>query len=261
MRQKYANAQLRWMHSLRKLRLFWDKKLSRAPDPNAQRGHERADQYLDAVSKRDQRDLLAPFPSFIEVGGRTGLGYRDTCAGRDVRAAQQPRQVPGAHRGAAPRGDTSGLRAASLRAALVCAGTKTAELPLADRDPPCRIARASCTASRDACSDDALWLVVSVAQYIKETGDFAFADEIVTYADGGEESVYDHLKRILNFSAEQVGQKRHLQGAPRGLERLLESRRRRKRDGELFALLGAGSLRPARGKARQERGRGPITAP
>jgi hypothetical protein len=28
----------------------------------------------------------------------------------------------------------------------------------------------------------------------------------VTYADGGEERVYDHLRRILDFSAEQVGQ-------------------------------------------------------
>ncbi|MDR2750245.1 MAG: N,N'-diacetylchitobiose phosphorylase, partial [Clostridiales bacterium] len=30
-------------------------------------------------------------------------------------------------------------------------------------------------------------------------------DEIVTYADGGEGTVYEHLKKILDFSAEQVG--------------------------------------------------------
>ncbi|HHY64644.1 MAG TPA: N,N'-diacetylchitobiose phosphorylase, partial [Clostridiaceae bacterium] len=49
------------------------------------------------------------------------------------------------------------------------------------------------------------WLVSSVVQYIKETGEFEFLDEIVTYADGGEGTVYEHLKRILDFSARQVG--------------------------------------------------------
>lgn len=57
----------------------------------------------------------------------------------------------------------------------------------------------------DACSDDALWLVPSIIEYIKETGDAGFADEAVTYADGGEGTVYEHMKRILDFSAEQVG--------------------------------------------------------
>ena len=59
---------------------------------------------------------------------------------------------------------------------------------------------------RDACADDALWLVSSVVQYVKETGDFAFVDETVTYADGGAGTVYEHLRRILDFSARQVGQ-------------------------------------------------------
>lgn len=57
----------------------------------------------------------------------------------------------------------------------------------------------------DACSDDALWLVPSIIEYIKETGETGFADETVTYADGGEGTVYEHMKRILDFSAEQVG--------------------------------------------------------
>ena len=58
---------------------------------------------------------------------------------------------------------------------------------------------------KDACSDDALWLVAAVVNYIKETGDAGFADLLLSYADGGEESVYDHLKRILDFSAAEVG--------------------------------------------------------
>ena len=65
---------------------------------------------------------------------------------------------------------------------------------------------AGCKAKKDACADDALWLVSSVVQYIRETGEFGFLDETVTYADGGEGSVYEHLRRILDFSARQVGQ-------------------------------------------------------
>lgn len=65
---------------------------------------------------------------------------------------------------------------------------------------------------KDVCSDDALWLVAAVAEYIKETGDDAFADKQLPYADiflekkEETETVYEHLKRILDFSAEQVGQ-------------------------------------------------------
>ena len=33
----------------------------------------------------------------------------------------------------------------------------------------------------------------------------AFADEVITYADGGEGTVYEHMERILDFSARQVG--------------------------------------------------------
>jgi N,N'-diacetylchitobiose phosphorylase len=59
---------------------------------------------------------------------------------------------------------------------------------------------------KDACADDALWLVPAITEYVKETGDFGFADETCTYADGGEGTVYEHITKILDFSAEQVGQ-------------------------------------------------------
>lgn len=105
----------------------------------------------------------------------------------------------------------------------------------------------------DACSDDALWLVPSIIEYIKETGETGFADETVTYADGGEGTVYEHMKRILDFSAEQVGRNRNLQGTPRRLERLPELRRRRERDGVLPALLGDLPL-PAAGRISRTHG-------
>ena len=64
---------------------------------------------------------------------------------------------------------------------------------------------ASSQTASTACADDALWLVSSVVQYIKETGELGFADEMITYADGGEGTVYEHMRRILDFSARQIG--------------------------------------------------------
>ncbi len=58
---------------------------------------------------------------------------------------------------------------------------------------------------KDVCSDDALWLVASICEWIVETGDLSFFDYVVPYADGGEGTVYEHLKKILDFSAEYTG--------------------------------------------------------
>jgi N,N'-diacetylchitobiose phosphorylase len=59
----------------------------------------------------------------------------------------------------------------------------------------------------DACSDDALWLVSSAVEYIRETGDAAFADEVLPYADAeaAPDSVYEHCKKILGFSRRMTG--------------------------------------------------------
>ncbi len=54
-------------------------------------------------------------------------------------------------------------------------------------------------------SDDHLWSILSVCNYIKETGDNEFANEIVPFYDGGEASVIDHLERGLDFTMTHVG--------------------------------------------------------
>jgi len=58
---------------------------------------------------------------------------------------------------------------------------------------------------KDTCSDDALWIVATVCEFVKETGDIGFLDTVVPFADKGEGTVYEHLKRSLDFSAQQVG--------------------------------------------------------
>ncbi len=53
--------------------------------------------------------------------------------------------------------------------------------------------------------DDALWLFPTVQQYIKETGEINFLNEIIPYSDKGEDSVYEHLRKALLFSLERLG--------------------------------------------------------
>ena len=54
-------------------------------------------------------------------------------------------------------------------------------------------------------ADDALWLFPTVYKYIGESGSKAFLDEVIPYANGGEDTVYDHLKRAIRFSMERLG--------------------------------------------------------
>lgn len=50
------------------------------------------------------------------------------------------------------------------------------------------------------CSDDFLWLPCITIAYLKETNDFDFMDEEITYLDGGEGSIYEHCKKSINRS-------------------------------------------------------------
>ena len=54
-------------------------------------------------------------------------------------------------------------------------------------------------------ADDALWLFPTIAKYVGESGNKGFYDEVIVYANGGEDTVYDHLKRAIRFSMERLG--------------------------------------------------------
>jgi cellobiose phosphorylase len=55
--------------------------------------------------------------------------------------------------------------------------------------------------------DDPLWLVLSVAAYLKETGDAAILDELVPYdrRPGSEAPLVEHLQRSLRYTLERLG--------------------------------------------------------
>ena len=151
--------------------------------------------------------MFSRFASFIEVGGRTGLGYRDT--------AQDAMTIPHSNPEKCRQRIVELLRGLTTKGYGLHLFSPEWFDPDAKKEKkkpfksptviPTVNAKDIVHGLEDACSDDALWLVPSIIEYIKETGETGFADETVTYADGGEETVYEHMKRILDFSAEQVG--------------------------------------------------------
>jgi cellobiose phosphorylase len=56
-------------------------------------------------------------------------------------------------------------------------------------------------------NDDPLWLVLGVAAYIKETGDWSILDEMVPYDNqpGSETRLYEHLQRSIRYTLERRG--------------------------------------------------------
>ena len=62
-------------------------------------------------------------------------------------------------------------------------------------------------------ADDALWLFPTVYKYISETGNTAFLDEVIPFANKDEATVYEHLKRAVAFSLNHLGP----HGMPAGL--------------------------------------------
>lgn len=149
--------------------------------------------------------MFSRFASFIEVGGRTGLGYRDT--------AQDSMTIPHSNP------EKCKQRIVQLLNGLVSKGyglhlfqPEWFEKKKDDKKPfksPTVIPGINKSdiihGIEDACSDDALWLIPSIVEYIKETGEIEFANQIVPYADKGEGTVYEHMMRILDFSAKEVG--------------------------------------------------------
>lgn len=62
-------------------------------------------------------------------------------------------------------------------------------------------------------ADDALWLFPTVYKYIAESGNAAFLDEVIPFANKDEGTVYEHLKRAIDFSMKHLGP----HGIPAGL--------------------------------------------
>ncbi|MDR1237973.1 MAG: hypothetical protein LBK28_07010, partial [Propionibacteriaceae bacterium] len=152
------------------------------------------------------------FASFVEVGGRTGLGYRDTAQDSMAVAHSNPaktrqRLLELLH------GQTSAGYGLHLFDPLLFDGPR-ADIPVGVKLPTVIPGQAAdqLHGIADACSDDHLWLVPAVLNYVTETGDLDFLEAVVPFADGGEASVYQHLRRAVDFTAEHIGEHGIAQG-------------------------------------------------
>ena len=62
-------------------------------------------------------------------------------------------------------------------------------------------------------SDDCLWFFNAIPTYVAESGDTAFYDRVVPFADKGEATVLGHLRHAIEFNLERTG----ANGLPCGL--------------------------------------------
>ncbi len=60
-------------------------------------------------------------------------------------------------------------------------------------------------------SDDHLWLILAVCAYLRETGDLDYLDHKISYWDGGEDTIWNHMMRGVEFTLQHRGP----QGLPR----------------------------------------------
>ncbi len=187
-----------------RLEEYWEEKLSRLQIKTPNEGMNTMINIWN-LYQSEVNIMFSRFASFIEVGGRTGLGYRDT--------AQDAMTIPHSNP------DKCKERIVQLLNGLVSEGyglhlfspewfeeKKDKKKPFKSPTVIPGINKKDIIHGiEDACSDDALWLVPSIVEYIKETGEIEFADMEINYADKGRDTVYDHMKSILDFSAREVG--------------------------------------------------------
>ena len=167
------------------------------------------------------------FASFVEVGGRVGLGYRDTA--QDIMSVVHTNPVKVRQRiMELLHGQMSPGYGLHLFDPMLFTENQREDIPVGVKLPTVVPGKSSDMVHGldDACSDDHLWLVPSVVDYIIETGQWSLLSEKVPFADsdltheerdkvlGAEyasrfdptaSTVLDHLVRALEFTAEQVG--------------------------------------------------------
>ena len=141
--------------------------------------------------------------SFIYCGLRNGYGYRDTV--QDIQGIIH----------LAPE-----MAAEKIRFMLSAQADNGGGLPLVKfthdpghEDTPDDASYVQETGHPAYRADDALWLFPTIYKYVSESGNPAFIDEVIPFANTGEGTVYEHLKRAIRFSMDHLGS----HGMPAGL--------------------------------------------
>lgn len=203
MREKYKDCR-KVDEAYQKLHDFWQEKFDKL---QIQTPNEGMNALINTwtLYQSEINVMFSRFASFVEVGGRTGLGYRDTAQDAMTIPHSNPemckKRIVQLMKGLVSEG--YGLHLFQPEWFEEESGQKPFKSPTVVPEPD---AEDRIHGIEDACSDDALWLVGAVAEYVKETGETEFLQERVSYADAGEDTVYEHMKTILDFSARQVGE-------------------------------------------------------
>ena len=141
--------------------------------------------------------------SFIYCGLRNGYGYRDTVQDIQGIIHLDPE-----------------LALEKIRFMLTAQVDNGAGLPLVKfthnpghEDTPDDASYVQETGHPAYRADDALWLFPTVYKYIAETGNVDFLNEVLPFANKDEATVYEHLKRTIEFSLDHLGK----HGLPAGL--------------------------------------------
>ena len=181
---------------------YWEEKLSRftvhTPDPD----------FDTMINTWNAYNCFMTFiwsraASFTYCGLRNGYGYRDTV--QDIQGVIH----------LAPE-----MAKEKLRFMLSAQVDNGGGLPLVKfthnaghEDTPDDASYVEATHHPAYRADDALWLFPTVYKYISETGDTAFLEEVIPFANRDEGTVYEHLKRAVGFSMNHLGP----HGLPAGL--------------------------------------------
>lgn len=201
-REKYSKPESR-QSALRELAEYWDKKCS-ALQINTPNDGMNTMINIWTLYQSEVNIKFSRFASFIEVGGRTGLGYRDTA--QDSMSVQHSNPEKCKERimqllnGLTSEG--YGLHLFQPEWFMPKEKQQSFASPTVVPTPD---KSSMIHGIEDACSDDALWLIPSIVEFVRETGDFDFVNQVVKYADKGVDTVYDHMKTILEFSARMTG--------------------------------------------------------
>jgi N,N'-diacetylchitobiose phosphorylase len=125
--------------------------------------------------------------SLVEAGGRDGLGYRDTVQDMLSVTHAIPAQV-------------------EERLDLMLTGQLShgGAMPLINQNNH-RPGQEKGPHEDEYRSDDALWLPITISDFIFETGKLDYLDKVLPYADKGSATVFGHLKQALQFSLDHRG--------------------------------------------------------
>jgi cellobiose phosphorylase len=164
------------------LRDYWDGRLgvlqADTPDPDTSRMVSIWNTYQCMVTFNLSRSV-----SSFETGISRGMGFRDSC--QDLLGAVEL-DGPGAR-----------MRIIDLAATQFAGGGAFHQYQ--------PLTKTGNDAIGSGFNDDPLWLVLGVAAYLKETGDFGLLEEPVPFSDGGEATLYGHLDRCLRYTLDRLG--------------------------------------------------------